>query len=344
MRVLIDSASGCCNGVGRAISAAERYLQEHDTLYSLGAIVHNDAEIRRLAGLGLKTIGYQDLDSLKGSTVLIRAHGEPPSTYRLAEQSGVSLIDCTCPVVLALQRKIAAKYSELSVLGGQVIIFGKRGHAEVNGLVGQTDGQAVVVESIADLKDKLSAGVIDPSHPLALFSQTTKDPDEFASLAARLRKAVFTASSEVSSRDLAGTVCTGDAGSAPLSLTDNDGCRCVCSDEKKPVPDVAGLSGLEVFDTVCRNVSSRHKALREFAASCSVIIFVCGRESSNGKVLFELCRSVNPRSYKVESADEIPAGIFREDDVVGICGATSTTRWQLEKAASAISGLSVSDT
>ena len=149
MRVLIDSASGCCNGVGRAISAAERYLQEHDTLYSLGAIVHNDAEIRRLAGLGLKTIGYQDLDSLKGSTVLIRAHGEPPSTYRLAEQSGVSLIDCTCPVVLALQRKIAAKYSELSVLGGQVIIFGKRGHAEVNGLVGQTDGQAVVVESIA---------------------------------------------------------------------------------------------------------------------------------------------------------------------------------------------------
>ena len=153
MRVLIDSASGCCNGVGRAISAAERYLQEHDTLYSLGAIVHNDAEIRRLAGLGLKTIGYQDLDSLKGSTVLIRAHGEPPSTYRLAEQSGVSLIDCTCPVVLALQRKIAAKYSELSVLGGQVIIFGKRGHAEVNGLVGQTDGQAVVVESIADLED-----------------------------------------------------------------------------------------------------------------------------------------------------------------------------------------------
>ena len=179
MRVLIDSASGCCNGVGRAISAAERYLQEHDTLYSLGAIVHNDAEIRRLAGLGLKTIGYQDLDSLKGSTVLIRAHGEPPSTYRLAEHSGVSLIDCTCPVVLALQRKIAAKYSELSSCGGQVVIFGKRGHAEVNGLVGQTDGQAVVVESIADLEDKLSSGVIDPSRPLALFSQTTKDPDEF---------------------------------------------------------------------------------------------------------------------------------------------------------------------
>ena len=274
MRVLIDSASGCCNGVGRAISAAERYLQEHDTLYSLGAIVHNDAEIRRLAGLGLKTIGYQDLDSLKGSTVLIRAHGEPPSTYRLAEQSGVSLIDCTCPVVLALQRKIAAKYSELSVLGGQVIIFGKRGHAEVNGLV------------IADLKDKLSAGVIDPSHPLALFSQTTKDPDEFAAVASRLRKAA---------------------------------------------------SSLEVFDTICRNVSSRHKALREFAASCSVIIFVCGHESSNGKVLFELCRSVNPRSYKVESAEEIPAGIFRPDDIVGICGATSTTRWQLEKAAETIS-------
>lgn len=286
MQVIIDGHSGCCNGVRRAISAAEDYLDGHGSLYSLGAIVHNDAEIRRLEHIGLKTVGYADFPSLKGSTVLIRAHGEPPSTYRLAEASGVSLIDCTCPVVLALQKKIAAKYRELSSAGGQVIIFGKRGHAEVNGLVGQTDGHAVVVESMADLEEKLLSGVIDPSRPLALFSQTTKDPEEFAAVAARLRKAA---------------------------------------------------SGLEVFDTICRNVSSRHKALREFAASCSVIIFVCGYESSNGKVLFELCRSVNPRSYKVESAEEIPAGIFRPDDIVGICGATSTTRWQLEKAAETIS-------
>ena len=286
MRVIIDGHSGCCNGVRRAISVAEDYLDGHGSLYSLGAIVHNDAEIRRLEHIGLKTVGYADFPSLRGSTVLIRAHGEPPSTYRLAEASGVSLIDCSCPVVLALQKKIAAKYRELSSAGGQVIIFGKRGHAEVNGLVGQTDGHAVVVESMADLEEKLLSGVIDLSRPLALFSQTTKDPEEFAAVAARLRQAA---------------------------------------------------SGLEVFDTICRNVSSRHKALREFAASCSVIIFVCGHESSNGKVLFELCRSVNPRSYKVESAEEIPAGIFRPDDIVGICGATSTTRWQLEKAAETIS-------
>ena len=288
MRIIIDVHSGCCNGVRKAISVAEDYLDEHGTLYSLGAIVHNGAEIRRLEQKGLRAVGYQDFHSLKGSTVLIRAHGEPPSTYRLAEASGVSLIDCTCPVVLALQKKIAAKYRELSSAGGQVIIFGKRGHAEVNGLVGQTDGHAVVVESMDDLEEKLLSGVIDPSRPLALFSQTTKDPEEFAAVAARLRQAA---------------------------------------------------SGLEVFDTICRNVSSRHKALREFAASCSVIIFVCGRESSNGKVLFELCRSVNPRSYKVESAEEIPAGIFRPDDIVGICGATSTTRWQLEKAASLVAGM-----
>lgn len=289
MRILIDSGSGCCNGVGRAISTAEKYLKEHGALSSLGAIVHNDAEIQRLAGLGLRTVGYDDLPSLRGTTVLIRAHGEPPSTYELARESGISLIDCTCPVVLALQKKIAAKYAGLSARGGQVLIFGKRGHAEVNGLVGQTEGHAVVVENMADLLEKLDSGVIDPSRPIALFSQTTKDPEEFAALAARLRE------------------------------TD---CSCV-----------------EVFDTICRHVSSRHKALKEFAAACSVIIFVCGRESSNGKVLFELCRSVNPRSFKVESAEELSPSVFRPDDTVGICGATSTTRWQLEKVAEAISRL-----
>lgn len=285
MRILIDSGSGCCNGVGRAISTAESYLADHSELFSLGAIVHNDAEIQRLAALGLRTVGYADLPGLRASTVLIRAHGEPPSTYELAKEAGVSLIDCTCPVVLALQRKIAAKYAELSPVGGTVLIFGKRGHAEVNGLVGQTEGHAVVVESMADLEEKLSSGAISPAHPLALFSQTTKDPEEFAALAAKLRK-------------------------------DNP--------------------GVEVFDTICRHVSSRHRALREFAATCTVVVFVCGRESSNGKVLFELCRSVNPRSYKIESADELPAGIFRPDDIVGICGATSTTRWQLEKVAASI--------
>ena len=288
MRVLIDRYSGCCNGVGRAISAAEKYLQEHGTLCSLGAIVHNDAEIKRLAALGLRTVGYQDLPSLRGATVLIRAHGEPPSTYEAASKAGVSRIDCTCPVVLALQRKIAAKYLAMSASGGTVVISGKRGHAEVNGLVGHTDGKAVVVENLQDLEEKMASGLVDPFRPVALFSQTTKDPNEFAAIASRLNKA---------------------AASAGASLSP------------------------EIYDTICRHVSARHKALREFAADCSVIIFVCGRESSNGKVLFELCRSVNPRSYKVESAEDIPGGIFRDGDTVGVCGATSTTRWQLEKVA-----------
>lgn len=289
MRILIDRHSGCCNGVGRAIETAEKYLRTHDRLYSLGAIVHNDAEIKRLSDIGLRTVGYNDLPSLAGETVLIRAHGEPPSTYGEARRHGISLIDCTCPVVLALQKKIAAKYADMSASGGTVVIFGKRGHAEVNGLVGQTDGNAVVVENMADLEARLASGELDPSRPLALFSQTTKDPDEFASISERLMQAA------------------GSSGRTP-----------------------------EIHDTICRHVSSRHKALREFAASCSVVIFVCGRESSNGKVLYELCRSVNPRSYKIERPDELPAGIFREDDTVGICGATSTTRWQLEKVAEVI--------
>lgn len=294
MRILIDGGAGCCNGVDRAISTAERWLAEYGTLYSLGAIVHNDEEIRRLAGMGLKTVGYPDMKSLRGSTVLIRAHGEPPSTYAMAEENGVSIVDCTCPVVLALQKKIAKEYAVLSLSGGTVLIFGKCGHAEVNGLVGQTDGHAVVVENMRDLEDKLASGAIDPCRPMALFSQTTKDPEEFAAIAARLRDAV----------------------------------------------DKAGNNGLlKVFDTICRHVSSRHKTLREFAASCSVIIFICGRESSNGKVLFELCRSVNPRSYKFENAEEIAPDILMPDDTVGICGATSTTRWQLEKVAEVIGSM-----
>lgn len=292
MRVLIDEHSGCCNGVGRAIAVAEDYLAGHERLYSLGSIVHNDEEIHRLEEKGLRTVSCADFPSLAGSTVLIRAHGEPPSTYALAGSSGIRLIDCTCPVVLALQKRIAAKYAEMSESGGTVIIFGKRGHAEVNGLVGQTDGHAVVVENLEDLRRCLESGAVDPSRPMALFSQTTKDPEEFSEIAAFLR----------------GTV--------------------------------PGCNGLQIFDTICRHVSSRHKALRTFSEKCDVVIFVCGRESSNGKVLYELCRSVNPRSYKVESAADIPSGIFRKDDTVGICGATSTMRWQLEKVAETVSEIS----
>lgn len=284
MTVKIDGSSGCCNGVGRAISKAEEYLKFHGNLYSLGAIVHNDAEIHRLAEKGLETVGYSDLPEMGGKAILIRAHGEPPSTYATAKQYGIEIIDCTCPVVLALQKKIRAKYMEMREAGGQILIFGKQGHAEVNGLVGQTDGTAVIIDNAEDLRKKIREGIVTVDSKAAIFSQTTRDPEEFAEITGILEKLL------------------------------------------RP-------GTLEVFDTICKSVSSRHNALKEFAKECSIVFFVCGRESSNGKVLYELCRKSNPRSFKIEDCSEIDLSLIREDDTVGICGATSTTRWQLERVA-----------
>lgn len=287
MRVLIDSDSGCCNGVRMAIEKSEEFLKDNDSLYSLGAIVHNGAEIARLSELGMKTIGYDYLSNLKNETVLIRAHGEPPSTYATLEKLGVKYIDCTCPVVLGLQRKIAAKYGEISPLGGKILIFGKSGHAEVNGLVGQVSNanDVMVVESLDSLKDRLAAGQIDLSKPLAVFSQTTKDPAEYHELCDFLRE------------------------------------------------NSSSSGDLSVYNTICGQVSSRRKKLEKFASECSVILFVCGKESSNGKVLYDLCKNINPRSYKIEGVEDIDLSQIKSDDVVGICGATSTTHWQLEKIA-----------
>ncbi len=284
MKIVIDEKSGCCNGVGRAIERAEGYLSEHPYLYSLGAIVHNDTEINRLAKLGLRTIGYTDLDRLSGETVLIRAHGEPPATYKLAKENNIEIIDCTCPVVLALQKKIARKYDEFKSIEGKILIFGKRGHAEVNGLVGQTDGNAIVIDSPEDLQRKFDERIITAERPIALFSQTTKDPEEFIQTAQLLEK---------------------------------------LSNHIKP----------EIYNTICKHVSSRHQSLRELASNCDIIIFVCGKESSNGKVLFELCHSINPRSYKIETAEELDSSIFDGVSTIGLCGATSTTRWQIDKVA-----------
>ena len=282
LKVEIDPGSGFCNGVVRAVKRAEDYLSLHGRLYCLGAIVHNSAELDRLVGKGLEILDMEGFRALHDDTVMIRAHGEPPSTYETAKASGIEIIDCTCPVVLALQRKVREVYSEISLNGGQVVIFGKKGHAEVNGLVGQTGGAAIVVGGPDEL-DK-----IDFSRPLALFSQTTKDPEEYALLASEVRR-------------------------------------------RRP--------DAQVFNTICRQVASRHKSLVSFAKSHDVIIFVSGRESSNGKVLFDLCRSVNPRCFMVEDASGLRGDMFRDGDSVGICGATSTPQWQLEEAASGISSL-----
>ena len=295
MRVEIDQHSGCCNGVRRAIEQAEQVLSQNGALYSLGAIVHNETEMDRLRQKGLSTIGYEDLKSLRDTTVLFRAHGEPPAVYNMVRNNNIRIIDCTCPVVLQLQKKIATTYKEISHLGGQIIIFGKKGHAEVNGLVGQVDGNALVVEKVEDIRQILSEGGIDPTKPIALFSQTTKDPDQFAALGEILKKSV-----------------SGSSG-----------------DSEK----------LQIFNTICRQVSSRHPNLIEFAKGHTAIIFVCGKESSNGKILSQLCASVNPRTYSVEHHNEINPQWFGPDDFVGICGATSTPKWQLEEVANYLKNL-----
>ena len=274
LTIEIDPRSGFCNGVVRAIRQAENYLDYNNRLYSLGANVHNTEELERLKKKGLEILSLEDIAQLHNDVILVRAHGEPPSTYALARENGLQVIDCTCPVVLKLQERVRETWQRLRPQGGQVLIFGKKGHAEVNGLVGQTDGEAVVIGSVAE------ASRLDFTHPVALFSQTTKDPLEFARIAEYVRS-------------------------------------------RRP--------DAEVYDTICRQVAQRHESLVSFARSHSPILFVSGRESSNGKVLFELCRSVNPRSYWLESASEIDPSWFCDGDQVGICGATSTPKWQLEE-------------
>ncbi|MBP3551433.1 MAG: 4-hydroxy-3-methylbut-2-enyl diphosphate reductase [Alistipes sp.] len=281
MRVEIDSESGFCFGVVRAINEAERALQM-GAVASLGDIVHNRVEVQRLEALGLQTISHEDIPTIAGKRMLIRAHGEPPRTYTLAKEYGIEIIDATCPVVAALQRKVKAAYEKMQEVGGTVVILGKRGHAEVVGLTGQVNEQAVVVESEEDLQ------VIDFSRPIYFLSQTTQSIDKFNHLAKIMRN------------------------------------------------KVAHEEMLTVDDTICRRVSSREEHLREFARQHDVVIFVCGRKSSNGKVLYNICRQENERSYNIEEASELQVEWFEGVESVGICGATSTPKWLMEQIAEAI--------
>lgn len=285
MKVTIDDKSGFCAGVVRAISEAERALQSGGTVYCLGDIVHNRVEVQRLESLGLKTIAHKDLESLSGCRVLIRAHGEPPSTYTLAAERGVEVIDATCPVVAALQQRVKRAYAKMQECNGTVVILGKRGHAEVVGLTGQVAEDAIVVEGVQDLE------LVDFSRPIYFLSQTTQSVALFESL---------------------------------------------CNEMKARL---AEQSMLTVDDTICRRVSSRESHLRNFARSSDVIIFVCGRKSSNGKVLFEICREENPRSYNVEEASEIDPQWFDGATSVGVCGATSTPSWLMNNVAKEIEKL-----
>ena len=290
LTVDIDKNSGFCAGVIRAIGKAEEYLNkgEENRLYSLGAIVHNDSELERLSGKGLVTIDKEDFDDMVGAAgevLLIRAHGEPPQTYERAEALGFEVIDCTCPVVLKLQQSIKQAYIRQQEAGcGQILIFGKIGHAEVLGLIGQTDGTAVVVEDIAMLEEAIAEGRIVLDVHTEIFSQTTKSPAEYRSLCARLEE-----------------------------MMEN------------------GL--LNVHNTICSQVATRHERLSKFAFEHDIIVFVAGKASSNGKVLCDLCKSLNIRTYHIDSPAEIKREWFRADDKVGVCGATSTPKWLLEETA-----------
>ena len=303
--VEIDPDSGFCGGVIRSVDRAEEYLSgaEHSRLYSLGSIVHNEAELSRLRAAGLVTIGLSDLSSLhKGDSLLIRAHGEPPSTYSKAEELGLDVIDCTCPVVLNLQKSIREAYARVNAAGGQIVIFGKVGHAEVLGLLGQVDGDAVVIENMDMFMEALSSGKIRLEGPVEIFSQTTKSPAEYSAICCALREAMAK-EHELSEERFRGT----------------------------------GL--LAVHDTICRQVARRHERLSDFALHHDIIIFVSGSESSNGKVLCNLCRSLNIRTYHVSDEEGIRPEWFRHDDRVGVCGATSTPKWLLESVASRILAL-----
>ena len=277
MKVEIDLESGFCFGVLSAIGKAEEELRSSDELYCLGDIVHNGIDCERLQGLGLKTINHEQFSTLKGAKVLLRAHGEPPSTYSTAKENGITLIDATCPVVLKLQQRIHRQYKELDPDTQQIIIFGQKGHAEVLGLVGQTDGTATVIESADEMER------IDFSKDIFLYSQTTKSAASYNQLIEKITERL----------------------PADRKFIHNN--------------------------TVCGQVSHRRENIREFAIRHDVILFVSGRKSSNGKVLFNECLNVNPKTYLIESKEDIDFSKLEGAGSVGICGATSTPKWLMEE-------------
>ena len=282
MHIEIDEKSGFCFGVVKAITKAEQSLSELGRVCSLGDIVHNRVEVQRLEKLGLETISHDELRGMSGRTVLIRAHGEPPSTYDFARRHGIRLIDATCPVVARLQKLVKSAHEEMKACGGQVVILGKRGHAEVVGLTGQVDGDAIVVETPDDLQS------VDFSRPICLLSQTTQS----LALFEQIRRSML---------------------------------------ERAADP-----SRVVVHDTICRQVSNRNPHLQQFARRFDAIVFVCGRKSSNGKVLYQTCLQSNPRSYTVEDESELRPEWFEGCRSVGICGATSTPMWLMQRVADRI--------
>ena len=282
LKIEIDNGSGFCFGVTTAIKKAEEELEKGSTLYCLGDIVHNGMECERLRKLGLVTINHEELRQLHNVKVLLRAHGEPPETYELARRNNIEIIDATCPVVLQLQKKIKKQYE---VNGASIVIFGKRGHAEVLGLVGQTQGDAIVIETFDEVTK------LDFSRDIYLYSQTTKSLDEFHRIIDYIQSHI-----------------------APGAI-------------------------FKSFDTICRSVANRMPNISQFAARHDLILFVCGRKSSNGKVLFNECLRVNPRTHLIEGPEEIQSKWLEGIETIGICGATSTPKWLMEPCQDALLAL-----
>lgn len=280
VQIEIDNGSGFCFGVTTAIQKAEEELAAGKTLYCLGDIVHNGMECERLKQLGLVTINHEEMKQLHGVKVLLRAHGEPPSTYEMARENDIEIIDATCPVVLQLQRRIKKQYDACPE--AQIVIFGKPGHAEVLGLVGQTESKAIVIANVEEVKR------LDFTRDIYLYSQTTKSLDEFHRIIEYIQEHIS--------------------------------------------PDATFKS----FDTICRQVANRMPNISAFASRHDLVLFVCGRKSSNGKVLFNECKSVNPNSHLIEGPEEIKKEWLDGVRTIGICGATSTPKWLMEQCRDAI--------
>ena len=279
LQIEIDSGSGFCFGVTTAIQKAEEELAKGTTLYCLGDIVHNGMECERLKNMGLITINHEEMAKLHDAKVLLRAHGEPPATYELARKNNIEIIDATCPVVLKLQKRIKEQYQQNSP---QIVIFGKKGHAEVLGLVGQTQGSAIVIERFSEVEK------LDFTKDIYLYSQTTKSLDEFQRIIAYIQE------------------------------------------------HIAPSATFRSFDTICRSVANRMPNISQFAARHDLILFVCGRKSSNGKMLYNECMRVNPNSHLIEGPEEIEPAWLEDIHSIGICGATSTPKWLMEQCRDAI--------
>lgn len=278
VHIEIDSGSGFCFGVTTAIKKAEEELAKGNTLYCLGDIVHNGQECERLKEMGLITINHEEFAQLHNVKVLLRAHGEPPETYELAKANHIEIIDATCPVVLRLQQRIKREYDNTSDSSNkQIVIYGKNGHAEVLGLVGQTRGQAIVIENLSEVNR------LDFSKDIRLYSQTTKSLDEFRQIVAYIQA------------------------------------------------HISPEATFEYYDTICRQVANRMPNIRTFAANHDLIFFVCGRKSSNGKILFQECKKVNSNTYLIDQPEEIDKELLKGVSSIGICGATSTPKWLMEE-------------